>query len=201
MAAYLEPYRQQARLGTDFHVTLWATPRTQQRRFEVFSQMIDLAGKRLLDAGASRGDLVDFLLARNIAYGSYVGVDGVAEVVAFAQQRMLPRARFIAGDFVADPDLLASGDPQVTLISGSLNTMTPDVALAVLDAAWQRCDQALIFNFLSDRCAHDAPPQEDPAQRLPTMQILEWAFARTSQVVYRQDYFPRGHDGTVLMKR
>ena len=62
--AYLQPYRESAEThGTEFEVTLWANRRAQLLRFEVFAQMCDMSGKRVLDAGCSRGDLATFLTA------------------------------------------------------------------------------------------------------------------------------------------
>ena len=54
--AYLRPYeRSQEQHGSAFEVTLWASRASQTLRFEVFTRMCQLAGKRILDAGCSRG--------------------------------------------------------------------------------------------------------------------------------------------------
>ena len=93
--AYLEPYREaQKRHGHGFDVTLWGSPKTQQTRFGVFTEMVYLPGKRILDAGCSRGDFAAFLLERELAYESFTGVDGLPEVIDYANKRGLPRAEF-----------------------------------------------------------------------------------------------------------
>jgi hypothetical protein len=33
------------------------------------------------------------------------------------------------------------------------------------------------------------------------MKLLRWALAQTPDVIFRQDYFPQGHDATIRMKR
>ena len=133
--------------------------------------------------------------------GHFTGVDGLPEVIEYARRQKLPDSRFVAGDFVADPTLLSLDDPQIVAISGTLNTMDQAVALELLESCWAAASQALIFNFLPDTASRDAPWQSPPARRLSTAAILDWAFACTWDVQYRQDYFRFGHDGTVLMRK
>lgn len=197
---YLDPYREaQQTHGSDFKVTLWANERSQRLRFRVMAEMVLLAGKRVLDAGCSRGDFAAYLAERDIPYETFIGVDGLPEVIDYAKGRDLPRSTFVAGDFVNDPSLLATGDPQIIAISGTLNTMEDGTAITLLDHAWRSASQALIFNFLSDANSSEAPKQKPPARRLPTKLLLDWALSHTSAVRFRQDYFALGHDATILM--
>ena len=199
---YLDPYRHAlVRYGTDFEVTLWASHRTQLRRFEVFTQMIDLTGTRVMDAGCSRGDFASFLNGRGVAYGSYVGLDGMEQVIAYARTRRLPRAQFHSGDFLHDPSLLTIGDPQVICISGTLNTMTERQIFSLIESAWNVTNEALVFNFLSDLALTAAAAQTDPSRRHSTVKLLRWAASRTGHVQYRQDYLRYGHDATILMRK
>lgn len=202
MSNYLDPYREGIKhFGTDFEVTLWASPRTQTLRFEIFSELYKLNDVRILDAGCSRGDLAQWLLDHNIHYGKYIGVDGIEEVIDYAKTRQLPRSEFVAGDFVANPVLLKTGDPQVICISGSLNTMSDDEAMRVLNNAWDATSDVLMFNFLSDMAGPDAPLQDIVARRLNTLNLIGWALGKTDNVIFRQDYFPSGHDATIRMVR
>lgn len=202
VADYLKPYQHAlAEHGSGFDVTLWASEHTQRRRFEVFVEMLDLAGKRVLDAGCSRADFAAYLVERGIEYQRYVGVDGICDVLDVARERRLPRCEYHCGDLVSEPKLLAAAAPQVTVVSGTLNTMKLGTAIKLLDLAWAGCGEALAFNFLSDRCDRRAPKQAYPARRLSAMKLLDWAFARTWDVRYRQDYFPLGHDATIVMKK
>lgn len=199
---YLEPYRDaQDDFGNAFGVTLWANPRSQAQRFKVFTQMCYLSGKRLLDAGCSRGDLAEYLDRQGIAYASYVGLDALPEVIDYARQRGLPRAEFHMGNFVADTRLLTLGKPQIILISGTLNTMGDDTAMGVLNAAWSACSETLIFNFLSSRTTTPRREELGPARRLDPLVYLDWAMQHTPAVQLRQDYFKHGHDATIKMTR
>ncbi|MFW5683204.1 MAG: hypothetical protein ACOC1G_09395 [Phycisphaeraceae bacterium] len=201
-ADYLKPYRKaQTVYGSDFDVTLWASETTQRKRFEVFRDMLPLTGKIVLDAGCSRADFAAFLLQHGVEYGKYIGVDGIEQVLAYARDRDLPRAEYYHGDLVTDRDLLAIGPPEVTVISGTLNTMKYGAAVKLLEHAWAGCTQTLAFNFLSDRCDTRAPRQAYPARRLPAMRLFDWALKKTWDVRYRQDYFPFGHDATIVMQK
>ncbi len=199
---YLDPYRQSVRHhGSNFEATLWANERSQRRRFEVFTQMCFLPGKRILDAGCSRGDFAAYLLEVGIEYERFTGIDGLAEVIEFARARALPRTEFHVGDFGRDPDLLKLGRPQVVCISGSLNTMSDEQVLAVLEASWAAASQALLFNFLPTRATKHAPANLGPARRLDPMWLLDWAMGKTPTVAYRQDYFPHAHDASIMMRK
>ena len=199
---YLQPYREaHDDHGSDFRVTLWANERSQRLRFRVMSEMVFMLGKRVLDAGCSRGDFAAYLLEKDVAYQSFVGVDAVEPVIDFAAGRGLAGTTFVAGDFVADPSYLSIDRPQVIAISGTLNTMDDDTAIALLDNAWHATEETLVFNFLSDRASDEAPKQTDPARRLPTLMLLDWALAQTPSVRMRQDYFRFGHDATIVMRK
>ena len=199
---YLDAYRDaQDDFGNDFGVTLWANTRSQEQRFKVFNQMCYLPGKRLLDAGCSRGDLADYLVRQGVEYASYVGVDGLPEVIDYARKRELPRAAFHAGDFVADVGLLSIGKPQVITFSGTLNTMDDDTAMTLLHAAWEACSETLLFNFLSTRSTTDRREELGPARRLDPLKYMDWAMQRTPAVRLRQDYFKSGHDATIMMRK
>ena len=197
---YLDPYRKSAdRHGTDFRVTLWANREAQVKRFEVFSRMCFLPGKRIVDAGCSRGDMAAYFIEHGIDFARYVGIDGLPEVIAYAAQRDLPRCDFVAGDFVVEPQLLSTGDPQVICISGALNTMSDKQVMVALEAAWAATSETLLFNFLPDLARPDAAFQTGPARRLDALRLIKWATGRTGLVTYRQDYFKHGHDGTIMM--
>eukprot|EP00752_Nemacystus_decipiens_P013533 g11991.t1 len=165
------------------------------------TEMVFMLGKRVLDAGCSRGDFAAYLLEKDVAYESYVGVDAVEPVVTFANSRGLERSRFVAGDFVSDPSYLSTDRPQVIAFSGTLNTMDDDTAIGLLDQAWAATSETLVFNFLSDRASEQAPQQTDPARRLPTLKLMDWALKQTASVRMRQDYFRFGHDATIVMRK
>lgn len=206
---YLTPYEDAVREhGPSFRATLWASRDSQQARFRVIAETVDLTGKVVVDAGCATGDLAKYLVEGGIEYGRYVGIDGVAALLDEARTRNFPRAEFVLGDFVSNPDagrdVLGSLErTDVIVFSGSLNTLEQERALGVLERAWPAANDALVFNFLSSRDGSgrtaDRDPT-DPARRFDPLAMLDWAMARTPCVRFRQDYL-RGHDATIAMYR
>lgn len=177
----------------------WESVAVQERRFEVLSDLYPLAGRRILDAGCSRGDFAAWLLERGVSFARYTGIDAIPDVVAQARRRQLDRCEFVCGDLLENPSLLAAYQPDVVCISGTLNTLLVPQAFALLESAWTAAREALLFNFLSDRAGPQASVQTDPIRRLPTLELISWALARTPLVAFRQDYLDHGHDATIRM--
>lgn len=209
---HLRPYTEAVdQLGATFEATLWASRDHQKTRFEVLAGMCPFKGLSVLDAGCARGDLGVYLVERSEAPSRYIGVEGVPELVDAAREHA-PAGSFVGlGDFVSDPESLSriaseagerDGCADVVVFSGSLNTLRTDAALAVLARSWPMCRVGMAFNFLSDRCAAELRGRDTgPAHRFDTVRVLTWALTMTPRVLFRQDYFPGGHDATVVMLR
>jgi len=198
---YLEPYRQAVREhGAGFAATLWGNERTQRLRFDV---CLDLLGPlddcALLDVGCGRGDLAAHLIERNLAFGSYAGLDALPDQIAAAQQRGLERCTFHTADFVADAASLDVCEPDFAIISGTLNTMDDPTARGLVERCFDRSAQGVVFNFLSDR-PHQrwAGRNLSPARRFNTADWLDWSMRLTSRVAFTQAYLD-GHDATILI--
>lgn len=146
---YLEPYRQAAsRHGDRFGSLLWASPGTQAARFDAICRLAGMSGRRVLDAGCGRADLMDFLIERRIEVQHYVGIEAVDELAGAAMRKSLPGARIIHGDFVREPRLLHVG-ADVMVFSGSLNTLESEQFYLSLRQGWEAAAEALVFNFLA----------------------------------------------------
>ena len=225
---YLAPYaRAVERFGDGFGSLLIADPSWQEARFAAFARIVGLTGRGLADLGSGRADLLDWLLREGVVCRRYVGVEGLAELDAFARARAENAGwarsgvavELVHADFVADPELLArlvrgggggggagageGGGVDVLYFGGSLNTLDEDDALAVLDRAWAALADTpggvLAFNFLAD-----GPPQwSRPPTRLPrrdTQAWFAWAHERTPLVIFAQHYLG-AHDATLVMIR
>ena len=200
---YLAPYHQAVdRFGATFEATLWASKAAQVKRFAVMSEMVDLSGKVIVDAGAALGDFAVYLSEREIPYERYVGLDAMGGVVEEAGKRGVPRAKFVRSDFVAHPEDYAHAasphEPQVITFSGSLNTLEIGHAQRVLDDAFDAAGEAVVFNFLSTHYVHSHRAKTGPAKRFDPIEMLRWALGRSVDVRFRQDYLD-GHDATIAV--
>ena len=93
----------------------WKDLNSQQKRFEILSQVGDLNNSAVLDLGCGYGDLKPFL-DTHFSNFTYVGVDQIAKFVKKASDKygQLEKTHFIEADFsklfYADIDyILASG--------------------------------------------------------------------------------------------
>ena len=200
--AYLQPYTEAVKqFGASFEATLWNSTAAQTLRFDV---MIDLAGihdARILDVGCGQGDLAAWLLKRKVPIQAYVGLDAMPEMIEAASRRDLPGCRFVAGDAVADPALLSTGDPDYTCISGTLNTMDDATAQKLVTNAFAAASRGVVFNFLSTRHhPRFAGRDTTPARRRDPVAWLDFALGLSSRVAFDQAYLD-GHDATILVSK
>jgi SAM-dependent methyltransferase len=145
---YLQPYLSAAeRFGGGFGSLLWASPHTQKARFDAIVRLCDMNDRIVMDAGCGRADLLDLLLQHGIRPKKYIGLEAVDALADAAEAKGHAMARIVRGDFVREP-LLFTGDAQVTVFSGSLNTLHGDEFESTLQSAWQATRQELVFNFL-----------------------------------------------------
>ena len=195
---YLRLYRMAERLhGPGFQATLWSSRASQRIRFEVLAETYPLAGLRVLDAGCGLGDLLAFLEEVGQAPAGYVGVDALAQVIAEARRRTFATpAEFHLGDLIAQPDLLATGAPEVIVISGTLNTLEAEQFFAVLDRAFQAASRCVLFNFLSTHHAPMHPAGDGTIRRVDPVEVFEHGLRLTRQIIVRHDYY-EGHDCTM----
>ena len=150
---YLQPYLTAARrYGAGFGSLLWASPRTQSVRFDALVRAATghaIRGRRVLDVGCGRADLLDHLRRRDVPPRSYVGIEAVEDLAAAAERKGVANAAIVRGDFVRHPDLMRAAGADVVLVSGALNTMDADAFHQSVAAAFDAAGDVLAFNFLA----------------------------------------------------
>ncbi|MBX3323526.1 MAG: class I SAM-dependent methyltransferase [Phycisphaeraceae bacterium] len=210
--AYLKPYAEAARaVGARFEALLWLSRESQTARFATIAAMLDSQAGAMADFGCGRADLLEHLLDAGLAPARYIGIDGVEAMVAAGNERITARridnasCRF--DDFVANQTIFAdlARDMKIDtfVFSGSLNTLTQEIAEAVLDRAFAALPAGgvLIFNFLSSEAPNrEGNSQTGPARRFKTLALVRFALDRTPLVRFACDYLG-GHDATIRMER
>lgn len=219
--AYLKPYCDAVRaLGPCFGALLWHSKAYQQVRFGVLTESIRAAlaaghvvrrcpldSLVYVDLGCGCADYALHLRDERVAYGRYIGVEGVPALAAASRDATsaLPDATIIEADFVADPvivERLAASGGEAFILSGSLNTMDEAIAMDVLERTWRAVARVrrgvLAFNFLSNRFDQAGPEDTGPARRFHTQQVLAWALSRCPRLIFRHDYLG-GRDATIVM--
>jgi hypothetical protein len=147
--SYLQPYLDAAAThGAGFGALLWASPTTQEARFDAISRVARLHGKSVLDVGCGRADFLEYLLVRGVRPADYVGIEAVDALADAAAAKRLPNATIVRADFVADPARMFVG-ADVLVFSGSLNTADDAVFYESLRRGFEATSEMLVFNFLS----------------------------------------------------
>ena len=210
-SSYLDPYRDAvAQMGAGFEAQLWLSKEAQAKRFKVIADAID-QHSTIADLGCGQGDLLIYLQQHNQLPKHFIGVEGVDEMTALAQQRAnklsIEHAVFQTHDFVADDwlpgQLVADAGVDTFVFSGSLNTLSMDQAQTVLSQFYKALETAgrgtLIFNFLSNRHDKQRTPAQHPAVRFDPTEMLDWALDHTTRTQLRHEYLA-GHDATIVMQ-
>ena len=179
----------------NYDVLDWANPTSQQARFVVLADNVDLAGRSLLDVGCGLGDLLAFLKQRRVEV-DYTGVDLIERMVQAARQQH-GDATFVQADvFRADPFDGRRFD--VVFCSGALNLNLGNnrefLPVAVEQLLTFANDQ-VVFNLLHARSSYKEPAYayHDPADVLRRLAHLPCSMH------IRDDYLP--NDFTVFCRK
>ncbi len=197
---YLKPYQDAVEEhGGTFDATLWRSRDGQVLRFKTFCDLIDFTGVSILDVGCGVGDFSEYLIQRKIKFKSFHGIDAMEAMIATAKNRQLEGSTFSVCDMVEDSDIFTGFD-WITF-SGSLNAIDENIAMATVNAAYERCERGVAFNFLSNQSDHESTSEDlSPATRFNTMQWIESALSLSKSVDFTQSYL-NGHDATIVIHR
>jgi hypothetical protein len=180
--------------GATVEALLWAGEHTQHARFDAFARIHPLHGKRLLDVGCGRADLLDRLLARGIKPAEYIGVEAVDAFADAAQAKEHPNCTILRADFVREPARMLVG-ADVILFSGSLNTLETRAFHDTLATAFRAASEAVVFNFL---CSSSLAGQPWLRWHHPS-DVTKFARTHTRDIGTLNDYLDG--DFTLVMRK
>jgi len=134
----------------------WKGGDSQQKRFEVLSEVADLNGTSILDLGCGQGDLKGFL--DNIFSDfSYIGIDQMPEFIAEGQMRYghLPNTHFYQRDF----STVALPQVEYVIACGALGyrCANPNWFNEMIAKMYASASRALVFNMLDVATFPDHP--------------------------------------------
>lgn len=170
----------------------------QRARFKALCELGDFDRKRVLDVGCGLGDLLPYLLERDVR-PFYSGLDVCAEFIARCRGRFRSRpdvaCHFEVGS-VLDHDPPAPFD--FVVASGLFGCPVPGAPQEIgpaLERMYGWCTAGLAVNFLSAR----TPRRAAGSRYVNPSEVLELALALTPRVRMRHDYLP--NDFTLYLYR
>lgn len=131
-----------------YEILDWESLDSQIKRFEVLTQNVELAGKKLLDIGCGTGDLFGYLKKENIDL-NYSGIDILPKMIERAYE-IYPKGRFFSGDIFKESPF-SKKQFDTVFCSGVFNLNMGDNELFLKDALpvfFAHAKEKVVFNLL-----------------------------------------------------
>lgn len=131
----------------------WRNPSGALKRYDAAISCVDLTGSSILDVGCGIGDFLGHLNRRDVAIGSYTGLDIVPEFIDQARGTHT-NGNFILGD-ISEPDILLPAIDWAIAI-GIFGHVQPnnrwlDRFRTVTNAMWFASQKGIIFTLTSNQ--------------------------------------------------
>jgi SAM-dependent methyltransferase len=173
----------------------WASAASQQRRFEVLVENVDLAGMKLLDVGCGLGDLLALLQRQGIEV-DYTGVDILQRMIDHCRKRF-DTGRFLQADIFSS-EAFEPGQFDLVFTSGAFNLdlgNNLDFLPVAIDRLLELSRRYVVFNLL-----HARWPKPEPGYFFYDPQFVLRHLARRKLAVRLiDDYLP--NDFTVICRK
>jgi 2-polyprenyl-3-methyl-5-hydroxy-6-metoxy-1,4-benzoquinol methylase len=130
--------------GDSPEASQWSSIDTQEKRFEILTQIGNLDNKSILDFGCGTGHLVTYLENRGLKF-TYTGVDIVDDLLEVAKQKH-PQHNFSNFDEICNQNF------DYVLISGVFNNRIEDNLSSyqkIVKECFSLAKEGLAFNMLS----------------------------------------------------
>lgn len=180
------------RYKNDIKSVAWGSRKSQEKRFEVLSQIALLDGKAVLDVGSGLGDYYIWL-KRKYSDIRYTGIDITPSMIEIALKNY-PEARFYVQDILELEHVKPTYD--YVFASGIFNRRIPRHKHFVMDMIarmFELCKKGIAFNIMSTRAdfMEEGEYYADPAK------MLDFCLSISRKAALRHDYMP--HDYTVYL--
>ena len=178
--------------GDEIESVAWGSRQSQEKRFQVLSEIADLSGKTVLDVGCGLADFYSWLAPR-FPDLRYTGIDVTPSMVDIARDKF-PQLDFRVQDALElNP---ATPDYDYVFASGIFNLKVPGHKNFVRNAIknmFAASRMGTAFNIMSTKADFFETREyyADPEELLAYCQTL------THRVVLRHDYMP--HDFSVYL--
>ena len=178
----------------DYKKVGWGSISSQNKRFEILTQIGDLNDKSILDVGCGLGALLEYL-NKNYPSFNYCGSDVNLKMIKGASDRH-PNSEFIKTDIVSQSTELRKRKFDYVFLSGALN-LSEDNHLEyiqkIMSSMYAMSISGVALNFLSIFSDYFSPGEYYANPET----ILKIAFSLTSKVVLRHDYM--SHDFSIYL--
>ncbi len=168
----------------------WGSRKSQEKRFEILSQVADLEGSSLLDVGCGLGDFYGWLKNRYKAF-DYSGFDITPSMVDLARSNY-PGIKFEVCNILCREKVKPAFD--YVFSSGIFNrkiSFHKQFIKDVITKMFDSCKKGVAFNIMSKNADFKLKNEfyADPAE------MVDFCFKLTGKIVLRHDYMP--HDFTI----
>lgn len=198
---YTRRFRQ---FGQDPRTLGWDSRRSQETRFAVAAESMQLAGRQILDIGCGLADLCGFLRGQAVQVANYRGIDINPDLLEACRLRY-PDCTFERRNILLEPS--AGEEADIVAMFGVLNFRFREFdnetfAREMIARAFALCREGLIVDMLSAE-RNTAYPAEDFVYYYDPAAMLRFALTLTAHVTLRHDYpsIPQREFMLVLRKR
>lgn len=176
----------------DIKSVAWGSRKSQEKRFEILSEIADLRVRSVLDVGCGLGDFYGWLSStyRNIRY---TGIDITPSMIEIAS-KSYPKTRFKIQNILDLKKLTPSYD--YVFASGIFNRRIAGHKYFVtktIEKMFALCKRGVAFNVMSTK----ADFMEENEYYADPGKMLDFCLNLSRKVVLRHDYMP--HDFTVYI--
>lgn len=191
---YSDRYQQ---LGYDVKTLGWGSKAQQLARFQQTTSIYKFSNSdTILDIGCGFGDYFQFLMEEQIVFRHYTGCDINEDLLNEARKRNnLESSSTYTTANIKNSNAFESSSFDVGVMLGVLNLNfhgAPDnyeYSMNAIKNVWKWVDKVLIIDFLSNRLS-PSYPKEDFVFYHDPVQMLEFAFSLSSNVILKHDYLP-----------